>query len=162
MQMLLMTETLRPLKERRPDSLSSLVREIRGLIKDQREIVEKAPIGLTAESAKTQVRDALERHAYLTAELRKRGLGKLLDSMQRRPDGEHAADLPAGVRALMSGQTEPQPQGDTIPSKPCPSLAGEGIVPPAPRSEGGLGAVVDSAGAERGAKAGEAPAEGVS
>lgn len=100
MQMLLVRETLRPLQERRPDSLSSLVREIRGLIKDQRDIVEKAPIGLSSDGAKHQVRDILERHALLAAELRRKGLGSLLDSITGAAVVK--AELPAGVRELMA------------------------------------------------------------
>jgi hypothetical protein len=139
LQMLLISEAMRPLTERRPDSLSSLVREIRGLIKDQREIVEKAPLGLTVENAKTQVRDALERHALLAAELRRRGLGKLLDQIAGRGPGKSAQDVIDQARPI-------HPSPEVVASPEPPDTVEGGSLPGAAVSVTGEGGSAGDAG----------------
>jgi len=78
MQMLLMSEALRPLKERSPASLPACVREMRALVKDQLKLIKDAPLGTGADSYKTQAVDLLHRRAVVLAEIRRRGLESLL------------------------------------------------------------------------------------
>ena len=78
MQFMLMTEALRPLKDRSKASMPALVREMRALIKDQLRLVKEAPLGTGSESYKTQAVDLLQRRAVVLAEIRRRGLESLL------------------------------------------------------------------------------------
>jgi hypothetical protein len=154
MQMLLVTELMRPDSRRRPDSLAATVREIRGLITDQVKMVEKTPVGMTSESAKGQVRDLLERHQYLASELRRRGLESLLEKAQRRPS-ELTGELPAVAAALMGiGSAAPEPPAaphfERSPDLPSQGSGVGAVVLPAPAS----GGVVANGEAGRGAEVG--------
>lgn len=98
MQTVLTRELFREMKDRPAASLPALVREIRACITDQLRIVEKAPIGTGTEAARSQVRDLLQRHALVAAELRRKGLGQLLDRLHQAE-----GDLPAQLAGFAAG-----------------------------------------------------------
>jgi hypothetical protein len=99
-QLLLLTEMLRPLKDRAPSSLAALAGQVRGIIKDQLQLVREAPIGTGADAAKHQAADLLARRAYVMAEIRRRGLEHLLGSAERQPRGEAVAQAEARTPEL--------------------------------------------------------------
>jgi hypothetical protein len=103
MQTVLTREMFREVKERPHASLPALVREIRACITDSMKIVQGAPIGTGTDAARTQVRDLLQRHALIAAELRRKGLGELLERIHGKSEQALRA-LPAGVAELLAAQ----------------------------------------------------------
>jgi len=119
MQFMLLTEALRPLKDRTKASMPALVREMRALIKDQLKLVKEAPLGTGSESYKTQAVDLLQRRAVVLAEIRRRGLESLLRAPgtketrtpERNPGLEEIAALVARGEAQEASEEQPPDAG---------------------------------------------------